>query len=45
MMVQYGDAKERTEAQFGALLAAAGFRMGRVIPTKGLFFLVEAAPV
>jgi hypothetical protein len=45
MLVQYGDAKERTEGQLEALLAAAGFEMGRVIPTKGLFFVVEARPV
>lgn len=45
MLSQYGGAKERTEAQFDALLAGAGFELGRVAPTKGLFFVLEAAPV
>lgn len=42
MLSQYGDAKERTEAQLRDLLGAAGFKMTRVVPTKGLFFVVEA---
>lgn len=42
MLVQYGDAQERTEAQFNALLAASGFQLQRVVPTKGLFFVLEA---
>lgn len=45
MLVQYGDAKERTEQQFGELLAAAGFELKRVMPTKSLFFVLEAVPV
>lgn len=45
MMVQYGDARERTDAQFAALLHAAGFRLARLLPTKSLFFVLEAAPV
>ncbi|GBF98937.1 hydroxyneurosporene methyltransferase [Raphidocelis subcapitata] len=45
MLVQYGDAKERTEAQFCGLLEASGFEMRRVVPTKGLFLVVEAVPV
>jgi hypothetical protein len=45
MLVQYGDAKERTEQQFGALLQQAGFRLSRVTPTKSLFFVLEAEPV
>jgi len=45
MMIQYGDAKERTEVQFEELLGAAGFRMEGVLPTKGLFFVVEAVPL
>lgn len=44
MLFMYGDAKERTEAQFAALLAAGGFRLARVAPTKGLFFVIEAVP-
>lgn len=45
MLVQYGEAKERTEQQFEELLAAAGFKLNRVIPTKSLFFVLEAVPV
>jgi hypothetical protein len=45
MMVQYGDAKERTDAEFSALLTAAGFRLTRLLPTKSLFFVLEATPV
>lgn len=45
MMVQYGDARERSEAQFEQLLAASGFRMSRLLPTKSLFFVLEAVPV
>lgn len=45
MLVHYGDAKERTEQQFEELLVAAGFRLNRVIPTKSMFFVLEASPV
>jgi hypothetical protein len=45
MLVQYGDAKERTEQQFEDLLVAAGFKLNRVISTKSLFFVLEAVPV
>jgi hypothetical protein len=45
MLVQYGGAKERTEREFDDLLAASGFELRRVVPTKGLFFVLEAAPV
>jgi hypothetical protein len=39
------DGKERTEAEYRDLLAGAGFRLTRVIPTeKGPFSLVEAVP-
>lgn len=45
MLVQYGDAKERTEQQFGDLLLAAGFKLNKILPTKSLFFVLEASPV
>eukprot|EP00775_Hariotina_reticulata_P006657 gene6657-6882_t len=45
MLVQYGDAKERTEQQFEQLLLAAGFRLTKLLPTKSLFFVLEASPV
>jgi hypothetical protein len=35
--------RERTEAQFAALLAAAGFRLTRVLPTASQHSIVEAA--
>lgn len=45
MMVQYGDAKERTESEFSDLLTAAGFKLNKLLPTKSLFFVLEASPV
>ncbi|HEV3436090.1 MAG TPA: methyltransferase, partial [Gemmata sp.] len=39
------DGKERTEAEYRELLAGAGFRMTRAIPTGGPHGLVEAIPV
>jgi hypothetical protein len=43
MMVRTGG-RERTEGDFGALLAAARFRLERVVPTTAPVSLVEAAP-
>ena len=37
--------RERTEAQHAALLASAGFRLVRVLPTASQYSLVEAAAV
>jgi hypothetical protein len=45
MLVQYGDAKERTEMQFEQLLLAAGFKLNKLLPTKSLFFVLEASPL
>jgi hypothetical protein len=39
------DGKERTEAEYRALLATGGFRLSRVLPTEGPHSLIEAAPV
>jgi hypothetical protein len=39
------DGKERTEAEYRDLLAGAGFRLTRVVPTEGPHSLVEAVPV
>jgi hypothetical protein len=41
MMVMTGG-RERTEAEFSALLAAAGFKLTRVIPTRSPVSIVEA---
>jgi hypothetical protein len=38
------DGKERTEGEYRDLLAGAGFRLTRVIPTEGPHGLVEAVP-
>ena len=37
--------RERTEAQHATLLAAAGFKLARVLPTASQYSLVEAATV
>jgi SAM-dependent methyltransferase len=36
--------RERTEAEFGALLRDAGFSLMRVIPTSGLMSIIESRP-
>lgn len=39
------DGNERTETEYRELLAAAGFKLTRIIPTEGPHSLVEASPV
>jgi hypothetical protein len=39
------DGKERTEAEFAALLAGAGYRLVRVVPTDAPACVIEAEPV
>ena len=36
--------RERTEAEYGNLLLAAGLRLTRVVPVQGPFQIIEAAP-
>ncbi len=36
--------RERTEAEYAALLAQAGFRLNRVVPTESVVSIVEALP-
>jgi hypothetical protein len=43
-MLLFVGGRERTEAEFAALLAHAGFRMTRVVPTISTISLVEARP-
>ncbi|XYH97519.1 hypothetical protein ACMHYB_58825 [Sorangium sp. So ce1128] len=43
MLIACGD-RERTEAEFRALLAAAGFRLTRVFPTASATSVIEAVP-
>ena len=44
MMVSAGG-QERTEAEYHALYAAAGFTLTRVIPTRSRISLIEGTPV
>ena len=37
--------KERTEAEFATLFEGAGFKLTRIVPTKGPLFVVEAEKV
>jgi hypothetical protein len=37
--------RERTEAEYGRLLEAAGFRLERVLPTHSPFSVIEATRV
>jgi hypothetical protein len=42
MMAMFGSARERTESDFRALLAEAGFALRRVIPTRSTVVVIEA---
>ena len=44
MMAMFGSARERTEAEFQALLVAAGFDLLRVIATASPVSILETAP-
>jgi O-methyltransferase domain/Dimerisation domain len=41
-MLFFPGGRERTEAEYGKLLAQAGFRMTRIVPTQSPFSVVEA---
>jgi hypothetical protein len=43
-MLLLGSSRERTAAEYRALLECAGFRMTRVVPTASPYSLVEAKP-
>lgn len=43
-MLVWTGGRERTEAEFRALLAAAGFELTRVVPTRSTLSVIEAAP-
>jgi hypothetical protein len=45
IMLAVTGGRERTEAQHAALLATAGFRLSRVLPTAAQHSIVEAVPV
>jgi trans-aconitate methyltransferase len=44
MMAMFGSARERTEAEYRDLLAASGFKLSRIIPTRSPVSLLEAIP-
>ena len=44
MMVQH-DGKERATHEWREVLAAAGFALQRVVPTRSIFSVVEAVPM
>ena len=39
------DGKERTESEYRDLLAGAGFRLNRIVPTEAPVSVIEADPV
>jgi hypothetical protein len=45
VMLVFPGGQERTEAEYGALLGKAGFRLNRVVPTASAVSVVEAVPV
>lgn len=45
MMAMFGDARERTEAEYRDLLAASGFVLQRAIATPSPVWIIEAVPV
>ncbi len=44
MLVMTTGGRQRTEAEFRALLDRAGFRLTRIVPSSGMVSLVEAVP-
>jgi len=45
LMLVYPGGQERTAAEHGALLEAAGFKVGRVVPTRSALDVIEAVAV
>ncbi len=45
MMAMFGDARERTESEFGEMLQASGFALGRAMETASPVWVLEAVPV
>ena len=44
MMAMFGDARERSEAEFNLILKDAGMKLGQVIPTSSVISIFEAGP-
>jgi hypothetical protein len=45
MLLYFGEARQRTVAEYSDLFRAAGFEHSRVVPTSSAFTIVEARPV
>ena len=45
MMAMFGDAKERTEAEFRSLLDQSGFAVTRLMPTQSPVSIIESTPI
>jgi hypothetical protein len=43
-MLMLPGGRERTEDEFRVLLANSGFRLSRIVPTKGPMCVIEATP-
>ena len=43
-MMLFTGGKERTEEEFGALLAASGWKLNRILPTRSQLSVIEAVP-
>jgi hypothetical protein len=44
VMLVFPGGQERTEAEYDSLLAKAGFRLSRVVPTESAATILEAVP-
>ena len=45
VMLSLTGGRERTEAEYAALLSSTGFRLNRVLPVNSQFCVIEAVPV
>ncbi len=45
MMAMFGQARERTEAEFRSLLEPSGFKLAQIIPTCSPASIIEATPI
>lgn len=44
MLIMTASGRQRTEAEFRTLLSRAGLRLTRIVPSSGMFSLIEAVP-
>jgi hypothetical protein len=45
MMTAFGEAQERTPAQWKDILSQSGFELANIYPTRSLVHWVEAKPI